>query len=67
MQPKAESWKLARNELVRVTNTIPDDWNCSTDPVTGTGEEFFFMHKTNENRFVYVCIEDGIVTATESN
>jgi hypothetical protein len=67
MHPTAESCRLARTRLVEVTGTSADDWRCSTDPVTGMGEEFFFMHKDDENRFVYVCIEDRRVTATETN
>lgn len=67
MQPKPESYRLARSRLTEVTGLSADDWRCSTDPVTGMGEEFFFMHKDDENRFVYICIEDGAVTSTETN
>ena len=67
MHPNPESLRLARERLVEVTGTKVDDWRCSTEPVTGMGDEFFFMYKTDEFRFVYICVEDGVVTATETN
>lgn len=65
--PKYDSLRKARERLAQVTRTPFTEWRCCTDPVTGIGEEFFFMHLTDEFRFVYVCIEDGIITATETN
>lgn len=67
MQPNPESMRLAIERLVEVTGTSNLDWRCSTEPVTGMGEEFFFMYKYDEFRFVYICVEDGVVTATETN
>jgi hypothetical protein len=61
------SLTLARDRLIAITGTYPDEWRLSTDPLTGIGEEFFFMYKTNPDRFVYICVEDGIVTTTETN
>jgi hypothetical protein len=58
---------LANAKLTEVTGTDPNDWNVSDAPVSGIGDEFFFTLKTNENRFVYICVENGTVTSTETN
>jgi hypothetical protein len=63
----ANSYRLAREKVLEVTGSECDDWQFSADPVCGMGDEFFFTHKTDENRFVYVCVEDGIVTSVETN
>ena len=67
MQPTARACRLAQIELSRVTKTNPNEWLCSTDPVTGTGDEFFFRYRDEPSRFVYVCVEDGRVSSTETN
>lgn len=67
MPAKYDSLRQARAKLTEVTGTPDTEWRCSTDPVTGFGEEFFFMHKADEFRFVYMCIEDGVITSVETN
>ena len=65
--PKVESLYMARARLTEVTGTHDSEWRCSTDPVCGIGEEFFFVHKQDDDRFVYICIEDGVITSVECN
>lgn len=65
--PKLDSLLKARERVAEVTGEPYTAFRCSTDPVTGMGEEFFFMHMEDEFRFVYICIEDGIITSVETN
>lgn len=65
--PSSNAVALANARLVKVTGTPESDWDCCFDSVCGMGEEFFFTHKTNEFRFIYMCIEDGVITSVEGN
>ena len=61
-----ESRQIAAAEVLRVTGFLPTAWDCSMAEVCGIGDEYFFTLKSDSNRFVYLCIEDGVITSCET-
>lgn len=59
--------RLAASKVLALSGLPRECWNVSTDPVCGLGEEYFFTLKADPNRFFYVCVEDGVITACETN
>lgn len=62
-----ESRQIAYAEVLRVSGIPASDWDCSMAVVCGIGDEYFFTLKTEPNRFVYICIEDGVITSCETS
>ena len=72
MWTMAETSQNALDDLIAaecvhgVTGIHPSLWNVRIGPCSGLGTEYVYT-LPDESRCVYVCVENGKVTACETN
>lgn len=62
-----ESRQVAAAKVLEVTGKPETEWTRSMAEVCGIGDEYFYTLRADPNVFVYLCIEDGVVTSCETN
>lgn len=47
--------------IAELTDTEPEDWEDTTGPVSGTGEDFYFVHQT-DGREIWLNLDIDYLT-----